>query len=475
LAMPDLSDSSLFSRRSFEWKPGFGGGKAAPAASPVEEAPEQDNVVDRVYEVIERTCNVRMQPHLKGRMKTRKSSGARVVCSEITMNGWLKLSSEPGWLLCNMQGMDGVCDVALPVDAPIFLAVPVYQPQGMCCLDVISDAGVPVLDSPSRQARTLSTLRRGEYAFSHTQNFDGWLRLAPGEGGWVCCHGGDALLRLRSDVREVDLWALADLWASARAAPGGLGPEDAEGLKELERAVSLEAKAVLDDLPDSDLGGLVEDGFLDEEDVSQPRSWISQRLFAHMLQLTVADDPRFGGFKMTPRVPPLPAAINEEGIPADGDVEPIHGAEEPSSARQQAGGELEEGPSPSGRAGALRETQDVPGHSARQARSDEPHRDAAAAADARLQPFEHLGRSYLRARNGALFTDPCGAPVGLWNPASGMIDPVAGLMPGCPFKAICYFGKTFLLMSDDNLLDWDTGQTFAVSNAMDVKKIVLQL
>ena len=55
------------------------------------------------------------------------------------------------------------------------------------CLEVVFKTGVPVREAPNRRAKTVATLKCGEFVFAHTQNFDGWLKLSgkPAAGSFV--------------------------------------------------------------------------------------------------------------------------------------------------------------------------------------------------------------------------------------------------------------------------------------------------
>jgi len=106
----------------------------------------------------------------------------------------------------------------------------------------------------------------------------------------------------------------------------------------------------------------------------------------------------------------------------------------------------------------------------------ESHQSLTTNADARLKPFSYGGQSYMMAPNALLFQPPSEVPVGVWNRTAECIDPAAGLMPGCPYDAICYLGRTFLLLSGNELLDWDTQEVLGVcSSPGEVKRKIVSL
>ena len=60
------------------------------------------------------------------KLKTKKSKGSRFLVSEMTMNGWLKLENEPGWLAAHLRGVQDIGEVAAPLETEpmLELAVP---------------------------------------------------------------------------------------------------------------------------------------------------------------------------------------------------------------------------------------------------------------------------------------------------------------------------------------------------------------
>jgi len=444
----------IYNRKAFAWggRPG-----AEPAAQPAPQVSRQQaECANRVYEVVATTGVVRAEPHAQAKLKGKKSRGGRIICSEITVNGWLKLASEPGWLLSHMQGVDGVGEVALPVDdslhgqaGPVDLAVPEYQPQGMCCLEVLAKSGVPVRESPSKEARALGTRKQGEYVFAQLQNFDGWVRLA-GEEGWMLANHKEwgPLLRPRS-TRGADAWALCDAWGTARRRPGkdgGLSPRDVQDLKELERRMLLATSSLWDQhATESKMQELVETGLLTQEDLSRSEHWVFQRLFAGVLKQSADEGEAWvkdliAGLELSPRVPPLWGAEDELQ------------QEEDTEERWEEGWQGEGG---------------VAGGSGM-----EPGYDPDDPAFEGTTPVEFNGKTYIMAPNNVIFDPPNQTPIGIWNSDTNRIDPAAGMVPGCPYAALSYFGRTYLLMPDGKLLDPETqkvvGSFDRESNTMDL-------
>lgn len=393
---------------------------------------------ERIYQVVAPSASVRAEPRAGAKLKTKKTRGARFLVSEVTMNGWLCLAKEAGWLLTFERNGDDINEIAQFVDdQDTMLAVPRHQPQGICCLEVVFRTGVPVRSAPDRNAETLSTRRRGEYVFAHTQTFDGWMRLA-GEPGWMMAWSpewGELLRpRPRSAVATLDVWVLSDAWACARRRPGvaaaGLTAKDAQDLKDLEQRMAADASKLFEQTERRE--EWVEKSLVTAEDLKNGDSWIQRRLFAGLFAETVREGDTWlqellPGFAhhWPPAVPPVP-----------GD-EPQDGEEEDDGAAWSGawGGPLE---------GLGVETLG-PGF-------DPLDVDAFGG----TRPLEFGGKQYTLAPNGVVFDPPNQIPMGIWNEETKSIDPAVSSAPGCAYASISYFGKSYLLMPDHNLVDPET-------------------
>mmetsp|Transcript_30793 Transcript_30793/g.69249 ORF Transcript_30793/g.69249 Transcript_30793/m.69249 type:complete len:618 (-) Transcript_30793:203-2056(-) len=404
--------------------------------------------------------------------RQKKSKGSRFIVSEMTMNGWLKLEHEPGWLAAHLRGVQDIGEVAAPLetDPMLELAVPVYQPQGMVCLEVVFKTGVPVRETPSRKAKTVATLKCGEYVFAHTQNFDGWLKLSGKPDGWVLANDSDwgELLRRRRRMNDVDLWALSDAWAAARGRPGtgrsmGLSGKEVEALKELEERTVMEAKALWQEHRNNK-EYLVTEGYLTGQDLLKTETWMRQRVFAHVLEKKSKTGEGWlreliSGFKLSTRVPPLPGIQGEQ---EEDDYYAEQQAQQNFPQAQSFSQGLRKGFMSGNGNGAVGGNQ---GHGA-----FDPAFEG-------TKPFEYKGKVYTMAPNGVLFDPPNQVPMGIWNPDTQRLDPAAGMMPGCPYPAISYLGRTYILLPDQRLLDPETEEIVGTfnreTNEMDLKSPTL--
>lgn len=440
---------NLFSPKAFPWNPN------AKTDAPPRPAVDEDAPTKRIYEVLDK-LTVRAEPHVGAKMKTKKSKGARVFSCEITMNGWLKLEGEPGYMATDMRGLDGLGVVALPVEEIGTLAVPEYQPLGIVCAEVVYKAGAPIAEAPNRKAKVLTSRRLGEYVFAHSQNFDGWLRVTGPEEGWVELRNPKAgeQLRLRK-TRDVDIWALADVWAAARKTrQSSFGTREIQALKDLERRVLLSMGSHLAEVQESGtVDKLISEGLLTTEDLQDAASRVRCKLFANILLRTVQEEPIFRdlapGFQYSEHPPLLPATQAEED-----EAEEAHLYDSMAGwygeGASESWGQTETGPavqrgffnkaSPSEGGGLTKEDLE------------------------NTQPFIFDDKVYRMAPNGMLFDPPNDVPIGVWNPASQQIEPAIGSAPGSPYNVLSYFGKSFWVMPDNSVIDPSTEEVVGLLN-----------
>ncbi|CAJ1395337.1 unnamed protein product [Effrenium voratum] len=279
-----------------------------------------------VWEVVHTSCPVRSEPHFDARVLSWKRRGQQVISSEMTTDGWLKISDGRGWMLSDLQ-MKGIGALLQPRRGQdILLAIEEPQTQGICCMEV-TFAQVAVRASPSRDAIALCYRRKGELVFARSLNFSGWLKLA-GEEGWMLAfapeHG--TLLQPREEDPQVDLWAVADLWTAVRRKKRMLTPADSKSLKDAEEGTKLMASMDYEHhVSTGNAEPLVEDGLLKKEDLGRPEEWVRQRLFAHSLVRMAKEEPPFcdvcpPDFRLTPR--PLPKELFESMVLAEVQGEP---------------------------------------------------------------------------------------------------------------------------------------------------------
>lgn len=382
----------------------------------------------RLYEVVAATSVVvRSEPRSDAKMKTKKSRGARFCCDGVTMNGWLRLSREPGWVLAWQRAGTRVEPAVLPTECqePELLAAPGHQSQGICCFEVLGVGGdMPIRIKPERAAQVLGRKRKGELVFADEQNFNGWVKLA-GEDGWTMVNSPRGqLMQLRRGTAAVNLWALCSLWQSARRPSGVDGATkcltslDVENLRELEKNVSNKTVELFDrcKASETDRAEAVQRNLLEADDWSLNEFVVKRILFAGLIAESLKDGEPWAqelakefSQSSTPRVPQIP-----------GDEDDCEdGTHEEGYSRLWAS--ANHTPDPSLDEGFVGVTID--------------------------------GKSYCADPSGVLFDPPNEIPVGAWNQSSGRIDPVVDSNNGLDCPTLYYMGRVYLLMPDGQLMD----------------------
>jgi len=302
-----------------------------PRGKPKFVAKPMDTRETRTYMVIDQTagcdrnwaCLVYAEPHLNAKIKMKKSRGACFLCSGITMNGWLKLENDDGWVLPNSWGLDGLEEVARPVpeNLPMTLAVNEYEPQGLCSFKVLTKSHIYA--TASRNAASVGMRRRGEYVFAQLQNFNGWIQLAgAGECGWMPMGSEDSseeILHLRR-AGYTHILALCDLWSAARLAQkGNMSADVACMLEDIEEQAQ---RSVMIQCSDDDLvEKFFRDGMLEEKDLEESGVRLRQLLFAKALVHRIHKDrvlsKMIPDFQLSTRVVPLPDSSMDVGESVD--------------------------------------------------------------------------------------------------------------------------------------------------------------
>mmetsp|Transcript_55014 Transcript_55014/g.141623 ORF Transcript_55014/g.141623 Transcript_55014/m.141623 type:complete len:735 (+) Transcript_55014:108-2312(+) len=368
---------------------------------------------DRLYEVIHTSCKVRAEPHLASRVLGVKKQGEKVTCNETTMDGWVHLKDDGGWMATNMRGVHGMWEVLRPA-FPEQVELPVEQhgQQGVVCLEVIFRQAA-VRMQPHGTARAKGLKKKGEYVFAHIQNFDGWVRLA-GEDGWMQPMLGLAV-RDPKQTRHVDLWALSDAWAAVRR-KGSLSSTEVQALKELEsKAVLMASMDFENHVQNGNAETLVEDGLLDADDLRHNKTWLRQRVFANTIKRLLREEPPLcnvvDDFALSARPPPLELFAGEEPDDADEEAELLAQLAEEAEAQATAGSPdagrgARLSPPPSG----VQQEADRGTHPSAPSRGAEAMRDAGKG----VRSFNDVPRPRPPVRKGAGPRDVAGKAAGQW-------------------------------------------------------------
>lgn len=366
-------------------------------------------------------CAVREEPDLESRKVGSKSQGGNVWGGELTVDGWLKLHGERGWILTDMRGMDGIEGVLemLPGEGAQ-LAIEGYHTQGICCLEVCF-VQVAVRRYPSREAPQLSLRLQGELVFARSQSFNGWVHLA-GEAGWMQVSSEDfgQLLMPLYSLPHVDLWLLRDLWAGARREGEEMSFQTVTELKDVETKARLFAAQTFGHLDLDQESGTwkvaenaaqnpVEEGLLSEEDLWESHARILRKLFVVAIERALPEQP-------------LARLVPE-----------LRRCERPVLLHVREGDEdvMEEMQGPYGP----------------------------------TVLFEHQGQVYLLAEGGLLLDPATHQFVGLWDAESKTVEPPPeGFDPSGGVTMVAHEGKEYVMTANGALFDSVTRQRVGVYN-----------
>jgi len=406
-------------RQTFSWaQPSNNGAGAGPrkrdtaASTPAktEQPPgSEDELLKtsrQAFEILATKCSVLVEPDLASKKIATKSKGGYVWGGELTVDGWLKLHGEKGWILTDMRGKDGVREVVrLHANERAQVAIQGFHSQGICCLEVCCEQA-HVREVPSPGSPAISTRYQGELVFARSQTFDGWVRLA-GEHGWMLVGAEDLgqLLTPLCNLPHVDLWLLRDVWAAARGANGDMDSKTSGLLKDAETKARLSSVQRFGQLEyveehrcwrhsegaDQNLG---DTGMLTEEDLQLSQASILRRLFASAFQTALREEPLRG---LVPEIRPsdkpvlLPVQEGDEELPEESLQGPL-------------------GPA---------------------------------------MLLEHGGTVYLADSSGLLFEPVTQRLLGVWNPDDRVVEPPpAGLDPSGGMTMVEHEGAEYLMTAD---------------------------
>mmetsp|Transcript_112680 Transcript_112680/g.218347 ORF Transcript_112680/g.218347 Transcript_112680/m.218347 type:complete len:621 (+) Transcript_112680:72-1934(+) len=383
---------------------------AAASPSKAEQSPSGEDEVlltsRQAFEILAAKCPVFVEPDLSSRKIATKSKGGYVWGGELTVDGWLKLHGERGWILTDMRGNDGVKEVVrLHANETTQVAIGGYHSQGICCLEVCCDQA-HVRQAPSHESAVMSARYQGELVFARSQSFNGWVRLA-GEHGWMLVGAEDLgqLLSPLCNMPHVDLWLLRDVWAAARSASGDMDSKTSGFLKDAEAKARLSSVQKLGQLEyveenkcwrssENADQNLVNDGNLAQDDLQLSQAGILRKLFASAFQDALREEPLRG---LVPEIRPCDRPV----------LLPVQEADEELPEETLQG--------PLGPAMLL----------------------------------EHGGTVYLADASGLLFEPVTQRLVGVWNPDARMVEaPPTGLDPSGGMTMVEHDGGEYLMTAD---------------------------
>lgn len=182
---------------------------AAPARPPPQSEPEAPPARAQQFEVIVTNVPVHNRPDDEAQWLGRRMEGQSVWGEEETFDGWVKLSSNKGWVRRARLLQDGKTfeDLLKPVgEMPPLPSWEMSERPGLRMFQVVFSPHVPVRSAPSSDAAPVSVKKVGDLVAAETQRYDGWVRLADGKGWMRSFSEEDGPLLMCSYFEHLPSW-----------------------------------------------------------------------------------------------------------------------------------------------------------------------------------------------------------------------------------------------------------------------------
>ena len=159
------------------------------------------------YEVVAELVLVRERPDPEAPVVAEKVRHDEASAREETFDGWVRLEGEPGWILRDLRGRQGVGRTLQPSDGePLALAVAeLADDAGLQKFEVVSDEGC-VRAHPDKASAILERKYKGDLVDAESQSYNGWVRVSMGglaDGGWMLAgEQGDLRCRFLEERAE---------------------------------------------------------------------------------------------------------------------------------------------------------------------------------------------------------------------------------------------------------------------------------
>lgn len=139
------------------------------------------------YRVVHEFAYVRQDPSLHSPLCGKKDQGETVHACEETFDGWIKLYGQPGYIIKDMAGKQGIGKILSAVGKQPSLVLPEQQATSTPLLfEVVYKPLVAVRTAPSKSRPIQGTRKLGEQVRADAQGFGGWIKVcAEDGGGWM--------------------------------------------------------------------------------------------------------------------------------------------------------------------------------------------------------------------------------------------------------------------------------------------------
>lgn len=159
-----------------EAAPAGGARPAVKAQPPSSMGPSEQPT--QTYQIMTEFAFVRQDPVHNAPIYGKKVRGEVFVAAEETFDGWVHLAEEPGWIIKDMQGRQGVGQVLNPVGGEPVLAVPKpLANPGPVTFQVVFKPQIAIRGGPNKQAQIMGMKKFGEAVNAEVQTYGGWVRL----------------------------------------------------------------------------------------------------------------------------------------------------------------------------------------------------------------------------------------------------------------------------------------------------------
>jgi len=139
------------------------------------------------YRVVHEFAYVRQDPSLHSPLCGKKDQGETVHACEETFDGWIKLYGQPGYIIKDMGGKQGIGKIPSAVGKQPSLVLPEQQATSTpLVFEVVYKPLVAVRTAPSKSRPIQGTRKLGEQVRADAQGYGGWIKVCSEDGGgWM--------------------------------------------------------------------------------------------------------------------------------------------------------------------------------------------------------------------------------------------------------------------------------------------------
>ena len=149
-------------------------------------APVLQPLIMQEYKVVHDFVYLRQEPALHAPILGRRHKGDSFKVSEETWDGWVKLHDQPGYVVKDMGGLQGIGKVLSCVGRVLPLVAELQTSNEPLTFEVVYQPFVAVRTGPSKARPIQGTRKAGERLRAVAQGYGGWIHVHPEDGGgWM--------------------------------------------------------------------------------------------------------------------------------------------------------------------------------------------------------------------------------------------------------------------------------------------------